>query len=100
MRFYVKRWGVSPISIEGDGHVNIGYQENPARRWWELPPKVQGVLRKLFNHNKLNKKGNLPKWPYVPLKTQADLDNIKRALEILAEYSKHSDIIWREQTTP
>jgi len=41
MQFYVKKWDVGTIDIEGDGSVTIGYQENTARRWWELPPEVQ-----------------------------------------------------------
>jgi len=86
MRFYVKKWGVDPIDIGGNGGVTIGYQGNPAISPWELPQEVQNMLRQLFKHRK-------QKWPSAPLKTQADLDNIKRALEILAEYSKRSDVI-------
>lgn len=95
MRFYVKKWDVDPINIGANGDVTIGYQGNPAQAPWELPQEAQSILRKLFNHNKPNKKGFLPKWPSAPLKTQVDLDNVKRALEIFAEYSKRSDIIWR-----
>jgi hypothetical protein len=87
MRFYVKKWGIDPISVGGDGNVTIGYQGNPAISPWELPQEVQTILRQMFKHRR-------QKWPYAPLKTQADLDNIKRALEILAKHSRNSDIIW------
>ncbi|MCP8321435.1 MAG: hypothetical protein H3Z52_10935 [archaeon] len=92
MRFYVKKWSVDPIGIQGDGSVWINYQGNPAISSWELPQEVQTTLRQMFKHGK-------QKWPTVPLNTQADLNNIKRTLEILAEYSRHSDIIWRGQQT-
>jgi len=90
MRFYVKKWGVDPIGIQGDGSIWIGYAGNPAISPWELPQKVQTILRQIFKHSK-------QKWPTVPLNTQADFDNIKRALEILAEHSSHSEIIWHGQ---
>jgi len=55
--------------------------------------EVQTKLRQMFKHRK-------QKWPNVPFDTQAALDNIKRAIEISAEYSKHSGIIWHQQTAP
>jgi len=89
MRFYVKKWDVDPIGVQADGNVWITYQGNPAIFPWELPQEVQTTLRQMFKHQK-------GKWLTASLNTQTDLDNIKRALEILAEHSKHSDLIWHE----
>lgn len=86
MRFFVKRWNVDPIYIEGSGRVWLIYQGNPAISPWKLPQEVRTMLQQRFKHPK-------PTWYTVPLDTQSDLDNIKWALEILAEYSRHSDII-------
>lgn len=86
MRFFVKRWNVDPIYVEGSGRVWLIYQGNPAISPWKLPQEVRTMLQQRFKHPK-------PTWYTVPLDTQSDLDNIKWALEILAEYSRHSDII-------
>ncbi|MCL6579454.1 MAG: hypothetical protein K6T73_08740 [Candidatus Bathyarchaeota archaeon] len=90
MRFYIKKWCVDPVGVQGDGSIWISYAGNPAIYPWELPQKVQVVMRQMFKHSK-------QKWPTVPLNTQTDFDNIKKALEILAEYSTHSEIIWHRQ---
>jgi hypothetical protein len=94
MNLIVKRWGIPLIAIDGDGSAAIGYQANPAlsRRWWELPHETQTVLRQLFKHK-------TQKWPDIPLRTQADVDNLKKALEILAEHSKRLNVIWHEEGT-
>lgn len=92
MRFFVKRWNVDPISTQGDGRVWLSYQGNPAISPWKLPQEVKAILQQMFKHPKQT-------WYTVPLDKPPDLDNIKKALEILAEYSKHSDIIWHEQQT-
>jgi len=89
MRFYVRKWDVDPIDIGGDGSVYVSYQGNPAISPWELPQEVQTALRQLFKHHK-------QKWPSAPLKTRADLNNIKKAVGILAEHSKRSDVIWHD----
>jgi hypothetical protein len=86
MRFFVKRWNVDPIYIEGSGRVWLIYQGNPAISPWKLPQEVRTMLQQRFKHPK-------PTWYTIPLDTQSDLDNIKWAFEILAEYSRHSDII-------
>lgn len=88
MRFFMKRWKVDPISIYGDGKVWVSYQGNPAISSWKLPQEVKAILQKMFNHPK-------PTWYTTPLNTPSDLDNIRKALEVLAEYSKHSNIIWQ-----
>lgn len=90
MRFYIKKWGVDPISVQGNGSIWIGYAGNPAISPWELPQEVQMAIRQMFKHGK-------QKWVTVPLNTQADFDKIKRVLEILAEHSTHSEIIWHRQ---
>lgn len=92
MRFFVKRWNVDPIYTEGGGRVWLSYQGNPAISPWKLPQEVKAILQQMFKHPKQT-------WYTVPLDKPPDLDNIKKALEILAEYSKHSDIIWHKQQT-
>jgi len=89
MRFYVKKpWDVNPISVYGNGKIEIGYQGNKAIfPWWELPQETKTELRQIFKNPKQKP------WHYVPLETQADLDNIYKALKILAEHSKRFDII-------
>jgi len=85
MRFYVKNWKVDPISIEGGGRVWVGYQGNKAIfPWFELQTETKSELRQIFKNPK-------QKWYRVPLDNETDIDNIKRALEILAEHSKRFD---------
>jgi len=88
MRFYVKKWDFDPISVMGDGSVYINYQENPAvsPRGFKLPQELQKELRQMFKHK-------TQKWPSVPLNTQTDFDNIKRVLDLIAEYSRQTKII-------
>lgn len=90
MRIFVKRWGVDPIGVQGDGTVFIVYAGNPVLAPWELPEEVQKPLRELFGHPK-------QKWPTLPLNTQADFDRIMTGLQILADSSERCDIIWRER---
>jgi hypothetical protein len=89
MRFYVRKWRVNPISVYGDGSVEIGYQGNKAIfPWFELQQETKTELRQIFKNPK-------PKWYKVPLDNETDLDNIYKALKILAEHSKRfDDVIW------
>lgn len=86
MKFLVKKWGVSPMSVYGNGSVEICYQGNPYLSHWELPQETQTVLRQIFKRYK-------HKWHYIPLKTETDLDKVRKALKILTEHSKRFDII-------
>jgi hypothetical protein len=93
MRFYIKKWGVDPINIGADGNVTVGYQDNPSLlTYWKLPQVVEDTLRKMFHHDKLNNKGELPKWPSASLKTVDDFEKIKKALGILVEHSKRYEL--------
>jgi len=89
MRFYVKKWNVDPISVGGDGKVWVNYQGNKSIfPWMELQQETKTELRQIFKNPK-------QKWYTVPLDNETDLDNIKKALKILAEHSKRfDDIIW------
>ena len=87
MRFFVKRWGVDPIGVQGGGTVWIGYTGNPAVNPWELPHDVEVMLRRMFYRES--------RWHTVPLNTRADLERIKEALEILAKCSRRYDLVWR-----
>jgi hypothetical protein len=93
MRFYVKKWDVNPISVYGDGSVEISYQGNKAQPpWFELPQETKAELRQIFKNPK-------QKWYRVPLEGESDLDNIYRALKVLAEHSKRFDrVIWHTKT--
>ena len=91
MRFYVtlpikKPWNVNPISVYGNGKIEISYQGNPAIFPWELPQETKTELHKIFKNPKQKP------WHYIPLETRTDLDNIYYALKILAEHSKRFDI--------
>ena len=94
MRFFVKKWGVNPISVYGDGSVEIGYQDNKSRpRWWELPQDTIVKLGRIFKSPK-----HKP-WQFVHLKTQTDLVNVYEALKILAEDSKRFDsVVWHPKS--
>lgn len=94
MGFMVKKWKVSPISVYGNGRVEIGYQGNKSIfPWMELPKETKKELYRIFKNPKLKP------WHNIPLATRADLDNIKKALEILAEHSKRFDeVIWHTKT--
>jgi hypothetical protein len=89
MRFYVKKWDVSPIIIYGNGSIEIGYQGNKSIfPWWEIPEETKTELQRIFNNPK-------QKWYHVPLDTHKDLNNVNKAIEILAEHSKRfPDILW------
>ena len=88
MRFYMKKWDVSPIEVYGNGSIEIGYQGNKSiYPWWELQEETKTELYRIFGNPK-------QKWYHVPLDTQTDIDNINKALKILAEHSKRFDIIW------
>ncbi len=89
MRFYVKKWDVDPIAINGDGSVWVNYQGNKSIfPWMELQQETKTELRQIFRNPK-------QKWFTVPLENEIDLDNIKKAIEILAEHSKRfDDVIW------
>ena len=94
MRFFMKVWDKDPVYVEADGTVFVCYEDNPSSSsYWKLPPATEDLLRKMFHHDKLNKKGQLPKWPHVAIETPADLENIKQALVIMANHSKHYDLI-------
>lgn len=94
MRFYVKKWDVNPISIYGDGSVEIDYQGNKSQfPWFELPQVTKTELQQIFKNPK-------QKWYRVPLDNEADLGNINKALKVLAEHSKRFDIIWHTKTVP
>jgi len=91
MRFYLKKWNVDPIAIDGEGRVWVSYQGNKAIfPWFELPQETKTELRLLFKSPK-------QKWFTVPLDNKTELENIKKALEILAEHSKRSDVIWHTE---
>ena len=88
MRFHVKKWDVPSIIVYGNGSIEVGYQGNPAISPWEIPKETQTELQQIFKRYK-------HKWHHIPLKTETDLNNIKKALKILAEHSKRfDDIIW------
>ncbi|GBC68796.1 hypothetical protein HRbin01_00481 [archaeon HR01] len=88
MNFLVKRWDVTPVGIQANGLIYIGYAGNPAISPWELPKETQEELRKIFKHKEK------AKWPTVPLKTPQDLEKIKRALNLIAEHSRRLHLIW------
>jgi hypothetical protein len=90
MRFYVKKWNVDPLNIQGNGLIWVNYEGNPAISQWELPREVQEKLRRIFKHEK-------QKWPTAPLEKQEDFDKIKNAIETLAKESGELEIIWRKQ---
>ena len=82
MRFYVKNWNVDPISINGDGTVWVMYQGNKSIfPWMELQQETKTELHQIFRNPK-------QKWYTVPLDNEIDLDNIKKALEVLARSFK------------
>jgi hypothetical protein len=89
MRFCVKKWDdINPISVYGNGSVEIAYQGNKAIfPWFELPQETKTELRQIFKNPK-------QKWYHVPLNNETDLANINKALRILAEHSKRFNIIW------
>ena len=89
MRFFVKKWDVSPIIIFGDGSIEIGYQENDSfPQWWELPQETKTELQQIFKNPK-------KKWYDVPLNNETDFGNINKALKVLADHSKRFDkVIW------
>lgn len=87
MKFYLKKWGITPISVREDGYVEIVYQGNPAISPYEIPKETQKELQQIFKRYK-------HKWHKIPFKTETDLNNIKKALKILSEHSKLFDIIW------
>ncbi len=91
MGFLVKNWGICIISVYGNGSVEIGYEGNPSISHWELPPETKKALQDIFKRYK-------HKWHYIPLKTEADLNNIEKALEILGEHSERFKIIWHTNT--
>lgn len=89
MRFYVKKWDVDPISVQADGSVWIGYQGNKSIfPWFELHQETKRELGQIFKNPKQKP------WHYIPFETETDLNNIKKALKILADHSKRFDIIW------
>jgi hypothetical protein len=91
MRIFVRSWEVDPISLDSNGIVTIGYQGNPSINHWVLPEGVESELRRLFGHGQ-------QKWPSAPFSTRDDYLKIIKALEVLADYSKKSDVLWRKPT--
>ncbi|MEM2703313.1 MAG: hypothetical protein QXR45_09145 [Candidatus Bathyarchaeia archaeon] len=84
MRFFVKKWGVDPIAVQGDGKIWICYTGNPAINPWQLPQETQNALRQLFKRKKEKER-----WHTISLNSREDLNKIKEALKIIAEHSKH-----------
>jgi len=88
MRIQVRRWDVSVITIDANGHVWLNYTGNPTfKNYWELPQETKEKLRRLFKH------GEETRWTTVPLKDKEDLERIKEALDILAKDSEKYRII-------
>ena len=87
MGIYFKPWEVCPLIVYGNGKLEIMYQDNDSSPIWkELPQETIDELQQIFkrfNH----------KWHHIPLKTEIDFDNIKKALDILSEHSKRFDIL-------
>lgn len=90
MRFYVKRWNIDPISVQGNGMVTVAYQGNPYNSPWELPQCTQTALRSIFGHREKQK------WPSVSLDTKEDFDKLKEALETFAGDST-LNVIWHRR---
>jgi hypothetical protein len=93
MGFKVKKWKVAPIGVYGNGRVELVYQANKSIfPWWELPKETKNKLYQIFKNPKLKP------WHTIPLETQEDLDNINKALRIIAEDSKSFDLVWHTKT--
>ncbi|MEM2099963.1 MAG: hypothetical protein QXO75_01820 [Nitrososphaerota archaeon] len=94
MGFMVKKWKVAPISVYGNGKVEIAYQGNKSIfPWFELPNETKAELYRIFKNPKLKP------WHKIPLENRADLNNIYRALEVLAEDSKRFDsVVWHTKS--
>lgn len=94
MRFYVKKWDVSPIVVYGNGSIEVIYQGNEAIfPWFELHQETKREFGQLFKNPKQKP------WHYIPFETETDLNNIKKALKILAEHSKRFDsVIWHTKS--
>ena len=90
MRFLAKEWDVDPVGVAGDGKIWINYTGNPAINPWELPQETQNALRQLFKRKE--------RWHTAPLNKREDLNKIKKAIEIIAENSKHLKLHWQNAT--